>query len=188
MTLLIDNYDSFTYNLYQYMGEYDKNIVTLRNDCCTVNDVYKLDPDRIVISPGPKRPEQAGNCIEIIKEFYNKKPILGVCLGHQSIIVAMGGVVSNAKVLCHGKASYIKHSQEGVFKGLPNPMQAARYHSLSGVEEKLPSELQITAKSEDGEIMAVKHCKYPVVGLQFHPESIYTPEGMKLIQNFMEMK
>lgn len=188
MTLLIDNYDSFTYNLYQYMGEFDKNIVILRNDCCTIEDVYGLNPDRIVISPGPKRPEQAGNCIEIIKEFYDKKPILGICLGHQAIIVALGGIVSNAKELYHGKASFIEHSQDGIFEGLPNPMQAARYHSLSGVEEKLPYELQISAKSEDDEIMAVEHCKYPVVGLQFHPESIYTPDGFRLIENFMQMK
>lgn len=187
MTLIIDNYDSFTYNLYQYIGKFDKDLVVKRNDCFTVEDIYKLNPDRIVISPGAKTPEEAGNSIDIIKEFYDKKPILGVCLGHQAITVCFGGVVTNAKKLCHGKSDMIDHDTEGIFEGIKSPMQVARYHSLSAVEDTLPNDLVVTAKSEDGEIMAIKHIKYPVIGLQFHPESIYTPQGIKLIENFMKM-
>lgn len=189
MTLLVDNYDSFTYNLYQYIGAFDKDIIVLRNNYCTIKDIYQLNPDRIVISPGPKTPEEAGNSIAIIKEFFDKKPILGVCLGHQAIVTAFGGVVSNAKELFHGKASMITHSRSGIFEGIAAPMQVARYHSLAAIEKTLPKELEITAKTEDGEIMAVCHKQYKnVIGLQFHPESIYTPDGMKLIENFMKMK
>lgn len=188
MILLIDNYDSFTYNLYQYLGVFDKNIVVYRNDEVSVSDVYKINPDKIVISPGPKTPEEAGNCIEIIKEFYDKKPILGVCLGHQSIVASFGGVVSNAKKLFHGKQSLVKNNGEGIFSGIASPMKAARYHSLSAVREEMPDCLEITAVSDDDEIMAVKHKAYPVIGLQFHPESIYTPDGMKLIENFVNLK
>lgn len=186
MILLIDNYDSFTYNLYQYIGSIQPNIIVLRNDQVDIQKVYELKPDKIVISPGPKTPSEAGYCIEIIKEFGGKIPILGVCLGHQAIGQAYGATVSNAKELFHGKASLITHNGCGLFKGLPNPMQVARYHSLSIIKETLPDCLVVTAQTDDGEIMAVRHKQYEVVGLQFHPESIYTPDGMKLIENFLK--
>lgn len=185
MLLLIDNYDSFTYNLYQYMGMIEPDILVKRNDQCTIEEIKQYNPDKIVLSPGPKTPEEAGICMEIVKEFYHKKPILGICLGHQAIVTAFGGVVSHAKKLCHGKTSMIEHEGTGIFKGIPSPMQVARYHSLAALESYLPKELIITARAEDGEIMAVRHEKYPVVGLQFHPESIYTPQGMDLMTNFI---
>ncbi len=182
MVVLIDNYDSFTFNLYQYIGEFDKDIRVYRNDAITGEEVLALNPDRLVISPGPKTPEQAGNCIEIIKTCSGKVPILGVCLGHQSIAVAFGGVVSNAKELFHGKASMVTHDGKGIFTGLESPMKAARYHSLSIKE--MPKDFDIAAETED-EIMAIRHKSLPIIGLQFHPESIYTPEGMKLVENFI---
>lgn len=189
MTLLIDNYDSFTYNLYQYIGNFDRNIIVLRNDCCDIEEIYKLNPDRIVISPGPKTPQEAGNSIAIIKEFFDKKPLLGVCLGHQAIVVAFGGIVSHAKELFHGKASMITHNGDTIFQGIETPMQVARYHSLAAIQKNLPEQLEITATTEDGEIMSICHKQYKnVIGLQFHPESIYTPDGMKLIENFMKLK
>ena len=184
MVVLIDNYDSFTYNLYQYIGEFDKNIKVFRNDDITSKEIIELNPDRVVISPGPKTPLEAGNCIEIIKNVAGKIPILGVCLGHQSIAVAFGGVVSNAKELFHGKYSMINHNGKGVFEGLETPLQVARYHSLSVVADKLPDCFEITAEV-DGEIMAIKHKEFDIIGIQFHPESIYTPDGMKIIQNFI---
>lgn len=184
MIVLIDNYDSFTFNLYQYIGEFDKDIRVFRNDEITSKEILELNPDRVVISPGPKTPFEAGNCIEIIKNVAGKIPLLCVCLGHQSIGVAFGGVVSNAKELFHGKASMITHNGKGIFEGVSNPLQVARYHSLSIVPEKLPDCLEVTAEV-DGEIMAIKHKEFDVVGLQFHPESIYTPEGKKLIENFI---
>lgn len=187
MVVLIDNYDSFTYNLYQYMGEIDPQISVLRNDQCTLEDIYQINPDRIVLSPGPKTPKEAGNCIQIVQEFYKKKPILGVCLGHQVIVSSFGGVVSHAKTLCHGKQSEIKHQGTGIFKGLPHPLLAARYHSLAAEAETLPEELFITAEAGDGEIMAVQHRVYPVFGLQFHPESVYTPDGKRLLKNFFQI-
>lgn len=185
MIVLVDNYDSFTFNLYQYIGEFDKDIRVFRNDEIDSKKILELNPDRVIISPGPKAPQQAGNCIEIIQNIGGKIPLLGVCLGHQSIGVAYGGVVSNAKELFHGKASMIKHNGKGIFKGLPNPMQVARYHSLSIMPDSLPDCLEVTAEI-GGEIMAIKHKEYDVVGLQFHPESIYTPDGMLLIENFMK--
>lgn len=185
MLVLIDNYDSFTYNLYQYLGEFDTEIRVFRNDAITGDDIIKLKPERIVISPGPGRPENAGNSIQIIKECAGKIPILGVCLGHQAIAAAYGAKISNAKKLFHGKYSMIEHNGKGIFAGIASPMQAARYHSLSIVPDTLPDCLEITA-SFAGEIMAVKHRKLDVIGLQFHPESIYTPDGIKLIKNFME--
>ncbi|MGN1317483.1 MAG: anthranilate synthase component II [Lachnospirales bacterium] len=185
MIVLVDNYDSFTFNLYQYLGEFDKDIRVFRNDKITPCEILELNPDRVVISPGPKTPEEAGNCIDIIKEVGGKIPLLGVCLGHQSIAVAYGGVVSNAKTLCHGKSSMMEHNGEGIFTNCQNPMEVARYHSLSVVEESLPDCLVVTARAE-GEIMAIKHKEYDVVGLQFHPESINTPEGMTIIKNFVE--
>lgn len=185
MILLIDNYDSFTYNLYQYIGSFDSNITVIRNDKADIKKVNELEPDKIVISPGPKTPSEAGYCIEIIRKFGSNIPILGVCLGHQAIGEAYGALVSNAKKLYHGKSSIIDHNGKGIFEGLPNPMQVARYHSLAIVEDTLPNCLEITAKTDDGEIMAVQHKSYNVTGLQFHPESIYTPDGIKLIENFV---
>ncbi len=185
MIVLVDNYDSFTYNLYQYMGEFDSDIRVFRNDEIDGAGILKLNPDRVVISPGPKTPEEAGNCIEIIKTVSGKIPLMGVCLGHQSIAVAFGATVSNAKELFHGKSSMAEHNGEGIFKGLPNPMQVARYHSLSIVPSTVPDCLEVTATVGD-EIMAIRHKTMPVVGLQFHPESINTPDGMKLIENFIK--
>ena len=185
MILLIDNYDSFTYNLYQYIGEFDKDIRVFRNDEITGEEILALSPDRLIISPGPKTPEEAGNCIDIIKCVSGKIPILGVCLGHQSIAVAFGATVSNAKEHVHGKSSMAEHNGKGVFSSLPNPLQVARYHSLSIVESTLPDCFDITAKAE-GEIMAIRHKTLPVVGLQFHPESINTPDGIKIIENFIK--
>lgn len=185
MIVLVDNYDSFTFNLYQYLGEFDKDIRVYRNDEIDSKKILELKPDRVIISPGPKAPQQAGNCIEIIQNVGGKIPLLGVCLGHQSIGVAYGAVVSNAKELFHGKASMITHNGKGIFKDIPNPMQVARYHSLSIMRDSLPDCLEVTAEV-DGEIMAIKHKEYDVVGVQFHPESIYTPDGMKLLENFMK--
>jgi anthranilate synthase component 2 len=184
MVVLVDNYDSFTYNLYQYIGEFDSNIKVFRNDEITGEEILALNPDRVVISPGPKTPEEAGNCIEIIKTVSGKIPLMGVCLGHQSIAVAFGATVSNAKTLCHGKASMAEHNGTGIFEGIESPMQVARYHSLSIVASTVPDCLEVTSTA-DGEIMSIRHKTMPVVGLQFHPESIYTPEGKKLIENFI---
>ncbi len=183
MVVLVDNYDSFTFNLYQYIGEFDKDIRVFRNDCITGGEIWSMNPDRLVISPGPKTPKEAGNCIEIIQACGGKIPILGVCLGHQSIAAAYGGVVSNAKELFHGKASMIEHDGKGIFTGIESPMKAARYHSLSVT--KVPDCFEVAAQFE-GEVMAIRHKEYPIIGLQFHPESIYTPEGMKLIGNFIK--
>lgn len=185
MVILIDNYDSFVFNLYQYIGEFDKNILVYRNDKITSDEILKINPDRLVISPGPKTPEQAGNCIDIIKNISGKIPTLGVCLGHQAIAVSFRGVVSNAKELFHGKSSMINHNGESIFKSLPNPLQVARYHSLSIVPESLPECLKVIA-DVDGEIMAVKHKEHSTIGLQFHPESIYTPQGIKIVENFIK--
>lgn len=184
MIVLVDNYDSFTYNLYQYIGEFDPDIRVYRNDEITGQEILALKPDRVVISPGPKTPSEAGNSIEIIKTVAGKIPILGVCLGHQAIAEAFGATVSNAKRLCHGKASMMRHTGVGIFQGIESPMQVARYHSLSIVEDTIPNCLQVIATADD-EIMAIRHREYPIVGLQFHPESIYTPEGKRLIENFI---
>ncbi len=184
MILLVDNYDSFTYNLYQYLGEYDQ-VMVFRNDEITINEIERLKPNRIVISPGPKTPKEAGNSMEIIKAFYKRIPILGICLGHQCIGEAFGGEVSYAKKLCHGKQSQIEHKGKGVFKGLPKEIEVARYHSLAIKENTLSDEFEVTAIAEDGEIMGIQHKYHPLIGLQFHPESIYTPCGRELIKNFV---
>ena len=187
MVLLIDNYDSFSYNLYQLIGAIDTDIKVVRNDKISINEIKELAPERIVISPGPGKPSEAGLCIEIIKRFYTTIPILGICLGHQAIYEAFGGTVSYAAKLMHGKSSKITVENEKniLFKGLPPVIQAARYHSLAGVKETLPDELLITAWTDDGEIMAICHKKYPTYGLQFHPESILTPQGNIIIENFI---
>lgn len=187
MILLIDNYDSFSYNLFQLIGEVDSDINVVRNDKITAEEIDELDPSCIILSPGPGKPENAGICIEVVQKFYDKIPILGVCLGHQSICEAFGGKVSHAKRLMHGKSSDISLDYDYLFKGLPNQINVGRYHSLSLVEDTLPDCLEIISKAkDDGEIMAVKHKEYNVYGLQFHPESILTPDGITIMENFME--
>ena len=185
MILLIDNYDSFTYNLYQYIGIFNSDIKVVRNDKITIDEIKEMDPERIILSPGPKSPKEAGICMDVIKEFFDKKPILGICLGHQCIGEALGGRVSYAKALFHGKQSLIEHDGTSIFTGIDTPVKVARYHSLAVTSEDLPDCLSVLATTEDGEIMAMRHKDYPVVGLQFHPESIYTQHGKRMIENFV---
>lgn len=185
MILLIDNYDSFTYNLYQFMGIFTEDIQVVRNDKITLEEIRALHPEKIVLSPGPKSPREAGICMDVIREFYDKIPILGICLGHQCIGEALGGTVSYAKELFHGKQSSIRHTGTGIFDGIPSPVKVARYHSLAVQKENLPDCLNVLAETEDGEIMAMQHREYPVFGLQFHPESIYTEHGKRMIENFL---
>ncbi len=187
MILLIDNYDSFTYNLYQYIGELERDIKVVRNDRITVSGISELLPGRIVLSPGPGAPKDAGVCMDVVRSFYDKVPILGICLGHQCIGEAFGGVVSYAESLCHGKSSIVKHDGTGIFKGIKNPVTVARYHSLAVQRDSLPDCLRITSETDDGEIMGIAHKSYPVFGLQFHPESIITECGMDMIRNFLEI-
>lgn len=187
MILLIDNYDSFSYNLYQLVGEINPDIRVIRNDEITVEEIENLSPEKIIISPGPGKPEDAGICIDVIKHFAGKVPILGVCLGHQAICKAFGAAVSHAKSIMHGKESVIKTDTSSlIFKGLPKNITVARYHSLAAVDSTMPDCLKITATSDDDEIMAVEHRHFPVYGLQFHPESIMTPDGMTMLRNFMK--
>ena len=187
MILLIDNYDSFSYNLYQLIGQVDSDIQVSRNDKITVDEIAELNPDAIILSPGPGKPENAGICVDVVREFHDKIPILGVCLGHQAICTAFGGNVSHAKRLMHGKSSKISLDYDFIFKGLPAEITVGRYHSLSLVEDTLPDCLEIISKArDDREVMAVKHKDYNVYGLQFHPESILTPDGLTIIENFME--
>ena len=185
MILLIDNYDSFTYNLYQYFGTFINDIKVVRNDKITIEEIEEMNPDKIVLSPGPKAPKDAGICMEAVKHFMGKKPILGICLGHQCIGEALGGTVSYAKAIFHGKQSKIEHDSTGIFQGIPSPIKVARYHSLAVQNEDLPDCLKVIAKTADGEIMAMQHKEYPVIGLQFHPESIYTEHGKRIIENFV---
>lgn len=185
MILLIDNYDSFSYNLYQFIGEFNPDIKVVRNDELTVNQVRELNPSHIILSPGPKRPSDAGICIELVKKLYTEFPILGICLGHQAICEAFGANIVYAKKLMHGKTSVISIKSENIFKGLPSSIPVARYHSLAADENTMPECLTVTAVTEDGEIMAVKHKDYPTFGLQFHPESILTPHGKTIIKNFL---
>jgi anthranilate synthase/aminodeoxychorismate synthase-like glutamine amidotransferase len=185
--LLIDNYDSFTYNLAQYLGELGAQVRVERNDQITVDQVAELAPRRIVISPGPCTPNEAGISLELIARLAGRFPILGVCLGHQAIGQAFGGKVVRAKKVMHGKTSKIFHDEAGLFRGLPNPIEATRYHSLVVQAESLPACLEVTAKTWDEEIMALRHKELPVWGVQFHPESILTVEGKRLLANFLEM-
>lgn len=187
MILLIDNYDSFTYNLYQYMGVFYKDIQVIRNDKITIDEIKEMNPERIVLSPGPKSPKEAGICMDVVREFYDKKPIMGICLGHQSIGAAFGADIIHAKELMHGKQSLITHDGTGIFQGIPSPMHVARYHSLAVDEGTLSDDFSILARTEDGEIMAMQHKKYPVIGIQFHPESIYTDHGKKIVENFLTL-
>ncbi len=187
MILLIDNYDSFSYNLYQLIGSIDPDIKVIRNDEMTVEEVAALKPDGIILSPGPGRPADAGICIETVKKLGGQFPILGVCLGHQSICEAYGATVSYAKELMHGKQSDTDVDTDTViFRGLPERIRIGRYHSLAAVEETMPDCLKVTARTDDGEIMAVQHKEFDVTGLQFHPESILTPDGNQMLKNWCE--
>jgi len=183
---MIDNYDSFTYNLVQYLGELGEDVRVYRNDQISVAEIEKLKPDHIVISPGPCTPNEAGVSVETIQKLGGKIPILGVCLGHQSIGQAYGGKIVRAKQLMHGKTSMIRHANQGVFAGLPNPFEATRYHSLVIERDSVPEVLEITAWTDDGEIMGVRHKTLPVEGVQFHPESILTQHGHELLANFLK--
>ena len=184
--LMVDNYDSFTYNIVQYFGELGQEVRVYRNDAITLGEIARLNPDYLVISPGPCAPQQAGVSLAAIREFAGKIPLLGVCLGHQSIGEAFGGRIVHAKKLMHGKTSPVHHNDQGVFKGLPNPVTCTRYHSLSIERESLPDCLEITAWTDDGEIMGVRHKTLAVEGVQFHPESILTEHGHDMLQNFLK--
>lgn len=185
MLLMIDNYDSFTYNLVQYLGELKQDVKVVRNDKITLPEIEALRPEYIVISPGPCTPNEAGVSVSVIKELGSKFPVLGVCLGHQSIGAAYGGNIIRAKQLMHGKTSMVLHTNTGVFEGLPSPFEATRYHSLVIERETLPDCLEITACTDDGEIMGVRHKTLPVEGVQFHPEAILTQHGHDLLENFL---
>ena len=188
MIVLIDNYDSFSYNVYQLIGSVEPDIKVVRNDEYRVEEIAEMTPEALILSPGPGKPSDAGICIDAIKYFTGKIPILGICLGHQAICEAFGGRVSYAKELMHGKKKTIYTvGKSKLFDGLGDSFQAARYHSLAAVREELPDILRITAESDDGEIMAVEHRKYPIFGVQFHPESVMTPEGKVMIQNFINV-
>jgi anthranilate synthase/aminodeoxychorismate synthase-like glutamine amidotransferase len=187
MLLMIDNYDSFTYNLVQYLGELGEDVQVYRNDAVTLDEIAAWKPQRIVLSPGPCTPSEAGICMPLVRRFAGEIPILGVCLGHQAIGQAFGGTVARAGKQMHGKTSTISHDGRGVFRGLPAEFEATRYHSLVVLEAGLPSELEISARAEDGEIMGLRHRRYPVEGVQFHPESILTSQGKALLANFLEL-
>lgn len=186
MIVLIDNYDSFSYNLYQMIGSMNAEVKVIRNDEITVAELEKMKPERIILSPGPGRPEKAGICEEVVRSFAGKVPILGVCLGHQAICHVYGGKITYAKVLMHGKQSMIVvDEKEKLFQGIKEKILAARYHSLVLEEESIPECLKVIARADDGSIMAVRHKKYEVYGVQFHPESVLTPEGKKILENFL---
>jgi len=187
MILVIDNYDSFVYNLVQYLGEMGEKLKVFRNDKLSLSDIAKLAPGKIIISPGPGRPEDAGISCSLIREFARKIPILGVCLGHQCIGYAFGGEVVRAERIMHGKTSLVHHNQKGIFEGITNPFEATRYHSLIVKADNLPECFEITAQTDRKEIMGIKHKDYLIWGVQFHPESILTKEGKKLLKNFLEI-
>lgn len=187
MILLIDNYDSFSYNVYQLVGSVNPDVKVIRNDECTVEEIGEMNPEAIILSPGPGKPADAGVCIDVIKTFAGKVPILGICLGHQAICEAFGATVSYAKELMHGKKKeIIQMNDSQLFKKLPKRFPAARYHSLAAIEDTMPKCLKVTARCEDGEIMAVEHKDYKIFGLQFHPESVMTPNGREMMEAFME--
>ena len=189
MTLLIDNYDSFSYNLYQLIGTLDPDVRVIRNDAMTASEIAELRPDRIILSPGPGRPADAGVCEDVVRTLAGGVPILGVCLGHQAICEVFGATVTYAMRLMHGKQSDAAlDTNDPLFRGLPDTIPVARYHSLAAAPETIPDSLRITARTAEGEIMAVRHAACPVFGLQFHPESILTPDGAAILQNFMEVK
>lgn len=187
MILLIDNYDSFSYNLYQYLGELNSDIRVIRNDELTVEEIKKLNPDKIILSPGPGRPEDAGVIIDVAKSLGKAIPVLGVCLGHQAICSAFGATVTYAKKLMHGKQSEVTFDNDSVlFKGIPKTAKVARYHSLAADPATMPDCLKVTAITEEGEVMAVEHKEYPIYGVQFHPESIMTSDGKMMLKNFLQ--
>ncbi|BBJ28080.1 anthranilate synthase component II [Athalassotoga saccharophila] len=186
MILIIDNYDSFTYNIYQYVGEIKEDVEIIRNDLLSVEEIKKMHPEKIIISPGPGRPENAGVCPELVKSVHDI-PILGICLGHQVIGYAYGGKIVSAPEIKHGKTSTIIHDEKGIFKGLKNPLTGMRYHSLVVERSTLPPDLVITAQTDDGTIMGIRHRNYPIYGLQFHPESIMTDFGKQMIENFIKI-
>jgi anthranilate synthase component 2 len=188
MLLLIDNYDSFTYNLFQYLSELGEEVAVVRNDKTTLDEIERMKPARIVVSPGPSTPQKAGISNDVIKHFGRRIPLLGVCLGHQCIGYSYGGVVGQAKQIMHGKSSLIYHEGQGVLAGLPNPFPAIRYHSLVVKKEGLPDCLEVTAWTADGEIMGLRHRQHPVQGVQFHPESFMTEVGKDLLRNFLRME
>ena len=187
MILLLDNYDSFTYNLAQYLGELGCEVEVHRNDRISVEQIAQRKPERIVISPGPCTPQEAGISVELVQKLAGKIPILGVCLGHQAIGAAFGGKIIRAPKLFHGKTSQIRHDGSGVFRGLPNPFTATRYHSLIVERKSLPAELQVTAETDDDIIMGMQHREYALMGVQFHPESVLTDSGMQLLKNFLSI-
>jgi anthranilate synthase/aminodeoxychorismate synthase-like glutamine amidotransferase len=188
MLLLIDNYDSFTYNLYQYLGELGAEVEVVRNDAITLEDIDAMAPERIIISPGPGNPEDAGISKDVIRRFGERLPLLGVCLGHQCIGEVYGGVVEGAGDIMHGKVSRIEHDGRGVFAGIASPLEATRYHSLAIRPDSVPAELEVSARAEDGIIMGVRHRRLPVEGVQFHPESILTPDGHQILRNFLDVR
>jgi anthranilate synthase component II len=188
MLLMIDNYDSFTYNLVQYLGELGEDVKVVRNDAITLEEVAELAPERIVVSPGPCTPNEAGISVSLIRELAGRIPILGVCLGHQAIGQAFGARIGHAQTLMHGKVSTIRHRGAGVFRNLPEGFSATRYHSLAIERESLPACLEITAETDDGEIMGVRHREFAVEGVQFHPESVLTEHGHTLLKNFLESR
>jgi anthranilate synthase/aminodeoxychorismate synthase-like glutamine amidotransferase len=191
MVFVLDNYDSFTYNLVQYLGEMGQDVIVRRNDQVTIRDIEEMHPDRILISPGPCTPEDAGISIELVKHFAGKLPLLGVCLGHQAMGAAFGGDVVRAKNLMHGKTSMVEHDGKTIFHDVPSPMQATRYHSLIVKRDTLPRELEVSAETTDASgnrvIMGLRHRRYPVEGVQFHPESVLTAHGKQLVRNFLSL-
>lgn len=187
MILIIDNYDSFTFNLFQMLGELEPDLVVHRNDAITVAGIQALRPDGIVLSPGPGTPDDSGVCLDVLRELEGQLPILGVCLGHQALCQVRGASVVRAPRPVHGKPSAVQHDGDGLFAGLPQPMVAGRYHSLVVDPETLPEELRVTARTADGEVMAVRHFRNPTFGVQFHPESILTPQGDRLLANFVDV-
>jgi len=186
MILLIDNYDSFTYNLYQYLSELGADVDVHRNDKITIEEIEAMAPERIILSPGPCTPREAGISVDVIKRFGEHTPLLGVCLGHQCIGEAYGGTVDKAGEIMHGKTSQVHHTNQGVFEGLPDPFEAIRYHSLVILRDTVPDSLEVTAWTDNGLVMGVRHKEHPVEGVQFHPESIMTPVGKDLLRNFLE--
>jgi anthranilate synthase/aminodeoxychorismate synthase-like glutamine amidotransferase len=186
MILMIDNYDSFTYNLVQYIGQLGGDVRVFRNDQVTLREIDEMSPEAIFLSPGPCSPKEAGITVDVIRAFYKKYPLLGVCLGHQSIGYAFGGNVIRAERIMHGKTSQIRSDGKTIYRGLPNPFVAGRYHSLIVEKKSIPDCLMVTAETEEGEVMGIRHREYPVEGIQFHPESILTPNGKRIIKNFLE--
>lgn len=187
MILMIDNYDSFTFNIVQYLGQMGEDVRVFRNDRITLDEIKKLNPQAIFLSPGPRSPKEAGITVEVIRSFYKSIPIMGICLGHQSIGFAFGGEIVRARSIMHGKTSMMINDGKTIFAGLPNPFSAGRYHSLIVKRETLPDCLEISAETSEGEIMGLRHRQYPVEGIQFHPESVLTPQGKRIIKNFLKI-